>query len=168
VSLYFVIDTDSFAGNYERPLCAFMTGQIGECGVGKSQQAIFELETTVEQQEEMEELIGTEPDDHGCCRPARIWPNPAWFNDGSGGHFRVDDPAAPAPEGCYADSRWPAYFSVAISLNDNPTDAQITLLKGRAELFASSNKSLMGSPAPFKITGFRVVRTRVVEESAPV
>ena len=31
----FIIDTDQYAGNFERELCAWTTGQIGECEVGK-------------------------------------------------------------------------------------------------------------------------------------
>lgn len=26
-----VIDTTSFTGNYERELCAYLTGQVGDC-----------------------------------------------------------------------------------------------------------------------------------------
>lgn len=29
-----VVDTNSYAGNFERILCAYATGQTGECGVG--------------------------------------------------------------------------------------------------------------------------------------
>jgi len=31
----FVIDTDYYAGNFERNLCAYATGYVGECGVGR-------------------------------------------------------------------------------------------------------------------------------------
>lgn len=30
-----VVDTNSYAGNFERDLCAYVTGQYGECGVGE-------------------------------------------------------------------------------------------------------------------------------------
>ena len=30
----FVIDTDSYSGNFEREMCAYCTGQIGDCEVG--------------------------------------------------------------------------------------------------------------------------------------
>ena len=30
----FVITTDQYAGNFEREMCAFITGMVGECGVG--------------------------------------------------------------------------------------------------------------------------------------
>ncbi len=31
----FVIDTDTYAGNFEREMCAYVTGQIGECEVSR-------------------------------------------------------------------------------------------------------------------------------------
>lgn len=36
-----VIDTNSYAGNFERELCAYVTGQYGECGVGKDYAEYF-------------------------------------------------------------------------------------------------------------------------------
>ncbi|KKK83825.1 hypothetical protein LCGC14_2789530, partial [marine sediment metagenome] len=33
-SWIFIIDTDSYAGNFEREMCAYITGRVGECGVG--------------------------------------------------------------------------------------------------------------------------------------
>jgi hypothetical protein len=40
----FVIATDSYAGNFERDMCAYVTGRIGECGVGTEYQEIFQME----------------------------------------------------------------------------------------------------------------------------
>lgn len=36
-----VVDTDSYTGNFERELCAYVTGQYGECEVGKNYAEIF-------------------------------------------------------------------------------------------------------------------------------
>ena len=62
-----VIDTNSYAGNFERELTAHCTGQVGECGVG----------------EEMAEKLPIEfdnvlhvADEHGCSRPCSIWQRP--------------------------------------------------------------------------------------------
>jgi hypothetical protein len=33
--LLFVVDTDTYAGNFEREMCAYITGQVGECEVGE-------------------------------------------------------------------------------------------------------------------------------------
>lgn len=48
-----------------------MTGQVGECGVGDEEVAIFESDNP--DNDEFEELIVSFPDDHGCCRPVTIW-----------------------------------------------------------------------------------------------
>jgi hypothetical protein len=89
--LYFVIDTEQYAGSFVRELCAWVTGMTGECEVGKTS-----AERALEQEPELEELlddvVGQEPDEHGCYRPCVIWTTPGWFNNGHGGHFR-EDPA---------------------------------------------------------------------------
>lgn len=36
-----VVDTNSYAGNFERVLCAYVTGQSGECGVGEDYAKCF-------------------------------------------------------------------------------------------------------------------------------
>ena len=60
-----VIKTDTYAGNFEREMCAYLTGHIGECQVGK------ELVN-----EEIKELfngfIQDEADDYGCNRPVTL------------------------------------------------------------------------------------------------
>jgi len=61
----FVIDTDSYAGNFEREMTAYITGHIGECGVGD--EYIEELPIN------FDNIIDV-PDEHGCYRPTTIWP----------------------------------------------------------------------------------------------
>jgi|SRR5581483_1604928 len=87
----FVVDTDSYAGNFERELCAYMTGVLGECGVGQEAVELYEKDG----HEPLEDLVGQEPDDHGCRRPVKLMPTPGWFNSGMSGPYREDsfDPA---------------------------------------------------------------------------
>lgn len=87
----FVIDTDEYAGNFEREMCAYLTGILGECGVGEEMAAIARKELPKKILKEFEEIVAQVPDEHGCCRPVTIWPNPNWFNDGMGGHWKRDD-----------------------------------------------------------------------------
>lgn len=87
----FVVDTDSYAGNFERAMCAYMTGQVGDCEVGDDYAKLYREE---EDPELFDELLYSLPDDHGCARPCFIWDNPNWFNNGAGGAFRHDDPDA--------------------------------------------------------------------------
>ena len=61
-----VIQTDQYAGNFERELCAYVTGHIGECQVGKDL-----VDPTIE--EMFDGVILQIPDDHGCYRPVSIY-----------------------------------------------------------------------------------------------
>ena len=40
----FVIDTDSYAGNFEREMTAYVIGEVGECGVGEKYASAFDEE----------------------------------------------------------------------------------------------------------------------------
>lgn len=221
----FVIDTEDYAGNFERPLCAYLTGRIGECEVGHKEAAAFMEETGLEPFENVTE----EPDDHGCHRPVTIYPTPGWFNHGNGGHFRDGDEVAaladyretvrkegynslwhgylkgwredPADRSRYTDagwteeklaeaaaekereaeeriactevSKWPAYLSVAILFETEPTADQIALMKKRAVQFAALPARRYGnepvSSRISKITGFRLIKqtiTRTLDSRA--
>jgi len=63
-----LIKTDSYAGNFERQLCAHLTGHIGECEVGKEyvNEKIYE---------EFEDCIEQKPDENGHFRPVDLGKN---------------------------------------------------------------------------------------------
>ena len=63
-----LIETDKYAGNFERELCAFLTGTIGECGVGS------EL-VSEDIKDVFKDFIYGVSDEHGCYRPCSIWLN---------------------------------------------------------------------------------------------
>jgi len=85
--IIFCVDTDTYAGGFERELCAYMTGVTGECGVGEEAQKLYEEDG----HEPLEDLLEQVPDEHGCHRPVAIQPTPGWFNDGVGHHYRESD-----------------------------------------------------------------------------
>jgi len=60
-----VIKTNQYAGNFERELCAHLTGIIGECEVGEEyvDEAITEI---------FEESVAQMADDNGCRRPVSL------------------------------------------------------------------------------------------------
>jgi hypothetical protein len=64
----FIIDTDSYAGNFEREMTAYLTGHIGECEVGK--ELIYEDELI--NFDNIEDIA----DDNGCYRPTSCGENP--------------------------------------------------------------------------------------------
>ncbi len=124
----FVIDTNQYAGSFERPMCAYMTGIIGECEVGnkEAEQAKKEIPTEIAV---LEQLVEQVPDEHGCHRPVTILPNPRYGNDGKGKHQQLTDDNK-------NKFQWPAYYSVAIYFHTQPSLNEIKLLKERAQKFA--------------------------------
>ena len=60
----FVIDTNEYAGNFEREMCAWLTGQVGECDVGKEMAAVARAELGPKTTEYFENNIGMVADDH--------------------------------------------------------------------------------------------------------
>lgn len=58
----FIIDTNEYAGNFEREMTAFCTGVVGECEVGE--EYVSSDITDI-----FEDNIQQAPDDHGCERP---------------------------------------------------------------------------------------------------
>lgn len=140
--LIFVIHTRQYSGNFERQLCAYITGQVGECGVGNKEATLFTEDVGEDMSEAFEEIIGSNADDNGCYRPAEIYPTPGRWNNGVGQHFNV---IADTPE-----KRWPAYESVAIYFNDMPTSEMIELMKERTYEYAKSND--------LTVIGFEMIR----------
>lgn len=68
--IWFVVDTNVYAGNNERALCAWMTGLVGDDNVGHEQAASFHRDC----QSLPGDLVGCVPDEHGCARPSSIYP----------------------------------------------------------------------------------------------
>jgi hypothetical protein len=85
-----VIDTEQYAGNFEREMCAYLTGQVGDCGVGSD--VADKHSSGIKHLDWWKENIAEEMDDDGVCsRPASIWSTEGWFNNGYGGFFK-DEP----------------------------------------------------------------------------
>lgn len=130
----FVIDTNSYAGNFEREMTAYITGEIGECGVGENiiQE---EFDYTI-----FQDYIKQVPDDSGCYRPTSIWPIKRYE-----GFINQTD-----------------YFAVAIFFEEMPNDEQVKIMKERAQAFPKVF-AINGRMANFynfdliQITGFRIL-----------
>ena len=135
-----VIDTDAYAGNFEREMCAYITGQIGDCCVGDKKAALAaeELaEVTIFNGEEQEPIleyfeysVEHEGDEHGCYRPVQIWDD-------------LDN----------------GYKSLAIFFNEIPPDEVLAIMLERAKEFAATYRSYSGA----EITPFQVYAIRVLE-----
>ena len=129
----FVIDTTDYAGNFERELCAYVTGQIGDCGAGHDLREVA-LEEQPRLDEIFEDTVKQYHDDHGCWRPCQIWPN-----------------------------KKGKYNSVAIFFFERPTEEQIEIIKVRAAKFVKEIKSKYIDMSQIKkILGFRLIESTVV------
>jgi hypothetical protein len=81
----FVIDTENYAGSFEREMTAYVTGVVGDCEVGAEVASLFP-DTPLK--DEILKNILQVPDERGNRRPCFIYPTLGWFNHGMGGHFR--------------------------------------------------------------------------------
>jgi hypothetical protein len=188
----FVIDTEQYAGNFNREMCAFVTGQIGDCTIGDD----FADMVPQDVSKRFRDIVAQTPDEHGCHRPVKMWATEGWFNHGMGGDFREGEEKQALEDyrkEClkYAEhkvhpndreaheKRWKenaekplhkyaAYLSVGILFYDRPPDDLIELMKERAnELMTKcTSKGRMGREGdePIAITGFRLVEEKVVTE----
>jgi hypothetical protein len=71
-----IVDTGAYAGNFEREMVAFITGQIGECSVGTEAAVIAGKELPADVLLWFEQNVIQTSDDHGCYRPASISKTP--------------------------------------------------------------------------------------------
>lgn len=83
----FVIDTNVYTGGFERQLCAFVTGHIGDCKVGKKEADIY-LET----HEPIRNVLQVE-NENGVARPVEIYPTPEVWNNGLGFSYKDGEEA---------------------------------------------------------------------------
>lgn len=131
MALYTIaIDTNEYSGNFERAMCAYITGQVGHCGVGKKEALQAEHDLSPETLEWFEEHIDQRIDKNAnfpCYRPCAIAATPGRVNDGMGKHYDAEK---------YPQFKFRAYESVAIFFNKKPTACVFNLVRQRAEAFA--------------------------------
>ena len=103
----FVVDTDKFAGNFERELCAYLVGRYDEGGEHRGEPFAIEYRNDFKNNDPFESLVEFRSDDHGDyvgMAPMALAPSPI---DGK-------------------------YDSVAIFLDSKPTDDKLKILLNRA------------------------------------
>jgi len=144
-----IVDTESYAGNFERQLGAYMTGQIGDCGVGQEEANLFIADVDEQTYEWFADNISDVPDDNGNRRPANISPTPGWFNTGHGKHYRY------GKKEC--ETKYPAYLSVEMEFYKEPPSDMLDLMCKRAYEFSKDTRVKYCS-RPKKITAIRLVK----------
>ena len=96
------LDTDKYAGNFERETTAYATGHVGECRVGSKQAKLFVKETEgilsddFLDREINEKIVHL--NDYGCSRPCAVQSTPGWVNDGVGNCYRQSNTVPPTIE----------------------------------------------------------------------
>jgi len=213
----FVVDTEQYAGNFERELCAYVTGRWDQETHGRNEAALYEKETGKDPLEFVEDRP-VEHDGYYNPAPQELFPTPGWFNNGMGGHFK-DGQESEALEAYKEENRkhygalikeklgkdlkdevqrkagwtkeavdrevrghrkdlreseslkevrkYPAYLSVAIFCEREPTPKEIKLMKDRCRkfsAFSASEKQEEWKRRKIKITGFRLVKETITTE----
>jgi hypothetical protein len=182
----FVIDTNSYSGNFETDLFLFCTEQDEDMSGGND--LVDNL---------MRVSLCT--DDYPTQESYSIWTTPGYFNNGFGMEYREDNEeektkamnhAIEQFENMKTDNVHPDYRdahishcqtfidairngssplffaaqSVGIFFSVKPLPEQITLLKERALKFVESWKQNGNENKPLVITGFRLLHFNLVEE----
>jgi len=151
VNWSFVIDTDSYAGNVERSICAYVVGVVDEYGAHQVEAEIEAFRRDYPNQNPFEDLVESrlvDPGDDGYHRAfCDLVPTPGRGNEG-GRHYTVT-PEHPA--------KWPAFESVAIFLSREPTAEEVATLKARALALQSLPRRKEWDARP-RILGFRLMQ----------
>jgi len=127
----FIVKTNLYSGNFERELCAYITGEVGECGVGDNFAERYRHQVPEQWEGLWENRVFSVPDEHGCHRPASIW------TDASN-----------------------EYTSVAVFLHDRPSDTECEFLVERARKFPEALKAVKewACEGDLKILGFELIK----------
>lgn len=155
-SLSLVIDTDTYAGGFEREILVAATGVWPEYPNGITRQVAAAFGSEPVYKDLVGWLIYDGGDDDVHRDRVDICPTPGWSNEG-GEHYRA------TPDRPYAH---PAYQSGRIALNRLPTADEIADIKRRALDFAADPRTKF--IGPFKILGFRIVRSRTMTQAVVV
>jgi len=79
----FVVDTEDYSVSFEKELCAYLTGRVGEYNKGIEYAELFQRELN----RKSFNNITCIPNENGESCPSSIWENPNYFNNGVGGNF---------------------------------------------------------------------------------
>lgn len=164
----FVVDTDKYAGNFERGMTAFCTGRTGECDVARKQAALFHEDHPLELDEcdMLENCVFPSGYDSSGILPGEEVPQMAWLPDDHGCHRPTAIHLSPAPNQT-------EYNSVAMYFHERPTDEQVEIIKRRAHRYCTEQTGNAADHAirteGITIIGFRLFerRVRIVEHSVP-
>ena len=158
----FVVDTDLYAGNFERELSSYVVGACDESGEHRGGPYAEMYRKDFCGRDPFKVLVDMRVDDHGddsiMRSPMALAPTPGYGNDGRGGAQKVR---------AGKKAKHPSYQSVAIFLRRRPTDRELASLAERARRFGSLPKVREFDARP-KILGCRLVEESVVLKSTDI
>lgn len=153
-----VIDTENYAGNFERRMCAFLTGQIGEGSIGEGADLVTKYSSDIKYLDWWNNHIVKKQPVGNYHGKSPVWTSitPGWWNNGRGLHYREGERLK--------SEKFPAYLSLEIYVSEIPSDDAIEELVERAKYF-SSNLSDMGvtlfeKKKPLVLTGVRILKNK--------
>lgn len=149
------IDTTEHAGSFEREMCAFCTGQVGECEIGSKQADAFNAWYAASHGDgnPFDVIVDLVMDDTGILRPCVKLPTPGRWSDGLGRHF--DDADLDPAKG---QMKYPALETVGIYFNSRPSQRLRDIVITRAWEFCQNYRSRAGhNGGPIGIRGFRLI-----------
>jgi len=153
-----VVDTEEYSGNFERQMVAYITGLLGECGMGEKLAALAKKELPLPVLEWFEEHVVMTSDEHGVHRPASISPTPGWYNDGRGNHYRDTKKG----RNLYKNKKHPAYQSVEFVVYEWPPDHIVQFILDRTKYYCEHAPEVDNLVRePLTLTGVRFVRRAV-------
>ncbi len=155
-----IFDTEDYAGNFERPMIAYITGQIGECGVGVEAADRASKELPDDVLTWFEEHVVHTADEHGCRRPTSIVPTPGMYLGEDHEHHQGD------PE---AEGRPPAYCSVELVVDEWPGPEIMGRIAYRVKHFCEHFPEFDEfAQSPLTFTMMRFVERKIVQTEAEV
>lgn len=157
-----VIDTNAYAYNFARKLCAYCTGFVGENEEGRDLSDLFYLELDIEDDDSprgrladeknpFRGYIGDRKDEDDNWSPCALWLNKRYGCNAEGDFARLD-------EKNYDDYNFPAPFSVGIFFDEEPTPEMIETVRRRANAFFEKVwPKLSNSSQTVQVEGLRLI-----------
>ncbi len=135
-----IVETNQYAGRFERELTAYCTGVVGECEVGREMSNLFYRDHNICDDDDIPDplcadekslfygFMGDRQDDHGVWRPCSIWANPRYGCKSNGDYALLT-------EENYDEYNFPAFLSVAMFFEVKPHQDHLDIIAKRAQKF---------------------------------
>jgi hypothetical protein len=165
-----VIDTNAYAGNFVKKLCAYCTGFVCENDEGRDLSDLYYLEMGIEDDDSPRGrladeknpfygFVGDRKDEDDNWSPCSMWLNKR-YGCNAEGEF------APLNERNYDEFNFPAPFSVGIFFDQEPTPEHVKIIGERAKAFFEKVwPKLSPDSQPVKLEALRLItHTKYAEE----